>query len=246
VFGPATFWIAASLTLWALGLAALVRLARRNPRPTDPPVATLALLHAAFVFKFYGWEGSWTYYSYLPVLGILVGLSGRGIGVLADDPARPRRPWLLYTLITLGGLGLVGRYEEAFSRWMGMSRSPDTAGLWAYQDERHESRQVRAMAAAHHTLFLVNGTLTTLWPEVQTPPVWFLSPGVLLDQEFETVRQKMRAADMIVLYAQYDPKQEAWTWDEFAKERALFEENPVWSGHYYRVYQRKAQNSNPP
>lgn len=230
VTGPATFWIAASLVLWTLGLIALVRMARRaTMRPSDPLVAMLALLHAAFVFKFYGWEGSWTYYSYLPVLGVLVGLRGG------------REVWLLRILVVVGGLGLLGRFNDGFGRWWGMQRVPDCGGLWVYNDELDESRKVRAMAAEKKALFLVNGTLSTIWPEAKTPPVWFLSPGILLDKEFDTVRQEMRDADLIVLYAKYDPKQEAWAWEEFAKERALFEDKPVWEGKYYLGYRRKGQ-----
>src|SRR6185295_7111497 len=116
----------------------------------------------------------------------------------------------------------------------------DTGGLWAYPDELEESRHVRALAAQHKTLFLINGTLPTLWPEIQTPPVWFLSPGILLDQEFETVRQQLRAAELVVLYAKYDPKQEAWSWDEFSKERAEFQDKPMWEGSYYKVFRRKS------
>lgn len=228
---PAAFWIVATFTLWILGLLALARVALRRPRPSDPLLATLALLHAAFVFKFYGWEGSWTYYSYLPVLGVLVGLRN------------PRRQWLFYTLIGLGALGLFGRYQESFGRWWGMHRASDCGSLWLYQDELDESRRVRQLAATHHTLFLVHGILPDVWPEVRQPPVWFVSPGVLLDKEFDAIRQQLRASDLVVLYTQYDPKQEAWAWEELATERAQFEDIPLWRGHFYTVYQRKPQKN---
>jgi hypothetical protein len=234
VYGPATFWILATLVLWGLGAAALWRVVRRRDVRAggggDPLLVALAAMHAAFVFKFYGWEGSWTYYAYLPVLGVLVGLRG------------PRQRWLLYALVVIGGLALEGRIQEGISRWRFMHREAECGGLWVYQDEIAESRKVRALAAANNGLFLVNGMLPTIWPEAKTPPVWFLSPGVLLDKEFDLVRQELREAGLVVLYAKYDPKQEAWTWEELAHERALFEEKPLWAGDYYTVYRRKQSN----
>jgi hypothetical protein len=120
-----------------------------------------------------------------------------------------------------------------------MVRTPDTGGLWVFPEELAEAKQARALAAANHGLFLVNGTLPTIWPEVKTPPVWFLSPGILLDSEFETVRKQIAEAGAIVLYVKYDQKQEAWKWPEFAAQRALFEEKPAWEGKYFSVYMRR-------
>ena len=235
-FTPALFWILGSVTLWILGVAALVRLGGGSKtRPADPLLVTLALLHGAFVFVFYAWSGSWTYYSYLLVLGLLVGLRG------GEGRRGGRRAWVLYGLVAMGGLGLASRYTDAFGRWWGMHRAADCGGLYVFEDEWEESRHVRELAAAHDTLFLVNGILPATWPEAKVPPVWFLSPGILADKELKTVRQEMRAADMIVLYTQYDPKQEAWEWPEFAGERALFGEEPIWAGRYYTIYTRKAQ-----
>jgi hypothetical protein len=214
-FTPATFWILASLVLWILGLRALRRLAKwRAPeaaRPSDPLLLTLALLHAAFVFGFYAWQGSWTYYSYLLVLGVLVGLRGR------------RQTLILRLLLVAAALGLTDRYSDAYGRWFGMSRSADAGGLFVYQDVLEEARQVRALARQHQGLFLVNGALPMIWPEAQTPACWFLSPGILTPQETAALQAQMDHAGAIILYKEYDQNQEAWFWPELAPQRRAFE-----------------------
>jgi hypothetical protein len=251
LFCPASFWILASLLVWALGLLALSRLARgfwkrrtargdgETPRSTDPLVLTIALLHAAFVFAFYAWAGSWTYYSYLLPLGLLVGLRGGG-----------RQVVLLRVLVVLGALGLLERGWDGYSRWWGMQRVPEAAGLWAYPDELAEAQRARALARERNGLFLVNGALPLIWPDVQTPAVWFLSPGVLTAPEIDRVREQLRQANVVVLYKKYDQKQEAWKWPEFASERQAFElrswqilswtiqEKPLYEGEYFVVYGR--------
>jgi hypothetical protein len=242
LFTPAAFWILASLVLWILGLRAWFRLAKwraaEAPRPSDPLLLTIAFLHAAFVFGFYAWQGSWTYYSCLLVLGLLVGLRGR------------RQNTVLHVLLVLGALGLTQRYAESFNRWSGMSRAPDAGGLFVYQDVLQEARQVRALAQQHHGLFLVNGALPMIWPEAQTPPCWFLSPGILTPKETAALQAQMDRAGAIILYKEYDQNQEAWFWPELAPQRRVFElrtwqvlnwtfqEKPLFDGKYFLVYQR--------
>jgi len=217
---PATFWILASLLLWTLGIRALIRLGHRHPaetspppaaRPCDPLLLTLALLHGAFVFVFYAWSGSWTYYSYLLVIGLLVGLRGH------------RQTIMLRVLLVIALLGLSERYADAFGRWWGMSRAPDTGGLFFYNDGRAEVNGVRALACEYHGLYLVNGALPMLWPEAQTPPVWFLSPGIPTATEIALVQEQMNQAGAIILDKDYDQTQEAWFWPEFAQQRKPFE-----------------------
>jgi hypothetical protein len=204
---------------------ALLRLVGlRRWRPQDPLVATMALLHAAFVFCFYAWAGSWTYYSYLPVLGVLVGLRGRW----------SRR--YLPVLLIAGALGGCQRIGDGLSRWLGTVRTPDSGGLWVYEDVLKEARQARELAARHQGLFLVNGTLSTLWPEAQTPPCWFLSPGVLTEGELRTIEAQVAQANAIVLYTDYDQRQEAWNWPELKDQRGQFE--LLWEGKHFRVLQR--------
>ena len=64
--------------------------------------------------------------------------------------------------------------------------------------------------------------------EAQTPPVWFLSPGIPTPAEMAQIKDQMRHADVIVIYREYDPKQEAWGWPELAQERKPFELRTIW------------------
>jgi hypothetical protein len=251
LFSPALFWIAASLWLWGMGGLALLRLwnmrhktpaRQEGPRPADPLVLTIAVLHAAFVFAFYAWSGSWTYYAYLPVIGLLVGVRG------------PRQRRVLNLFVMLALLGYYGMFNNGISRWRGMVRSSDTAGLWAYPDVLAQARAVRQLVNQHHGIYLVNGALPLLWPEAKTPPSWFLSPGIPNQTEFDRARQLVRSADVVVLcmdYSRYSKGQDVWFWPEFKHERAQFEppvhdlilwkyqEKPLLENEHFLVLSRK-------
>jgi hypothetical protein len=239
---PALFWIAGSICLWVLGVLALMRLCIARPgaadaaakprvRPTDALVATIAIMHAAFVFAFYAWSGSWTYYSYLLVAGLVIGLRG----------TRSFRALMVFAL--LGIVGLNGRWNDAFSRWMGMVRSPEVGGLWIYPDVLEDAREVRELARKHKTLYMVNGALPTIWPEAQTPPSWFLSPGIPTEEELQKTNAQLAAADLVILCADYDTKQEAWSWPQFKAQREQFGEQPLLKNKHFEVYARKAPAS---
>ncbi len=237
LLSPALFWILATVLLWGMGTLAAVRLWRGHStkndaplpaRPTDPLILTIAAMHAAFVFLFYAWAGSWTYYSYLPIIGLLVGFRGS---------QRQRR--LLAALVVLAMASIATRLHDGWNRWRGMVRSPEVAGLWIYPDMLAEARQVRTLAQQHRSLFLVNGNLSAIWPEARTPPSWFLSPGIPTAKEFANANELVAKSDVVILYKDYDQNQEAWTWDEFAKQRAEFEEMPLPELKHFRVLVRR-------
>jgi hypothetical protein len=142
----------------------------------------------------------------------------------------------LPVLLIAGALGGCQRIGDGLSRWLGTVRTPDSGGLWVYEDVLKEARQARELAARHQGLFLVNGTLSTLWPEAQTPPCWFLSPGVLTEGELRTIEAQVAQANAIVLYTDYDQRQEAWNWPELKDQRGQFE--LLWEGKHFRVLQR--------
>lgn len=247
IFSPAFFWLAATLMVWSLGTAALLRLWHRpawhrrpadegalgqgnaeSRRPGDPLLVTIALLHAAFVFVFYAWAGSWTYYSYLLVLGLLVGLNGK------------RQRLILLAFVALGVLGVMDRFFDARYRWQGMTRSAEAGNLWVYPDVLDEARAVRSLAQKQKTVYMVNGALPMIWPEAQTPPSWFISPGIPTEAEFKKTRVLLAEAELVVLCLDYDQNQEAWKWPQFATERAQFEETPVLLTKHFKVLSRKS------
>jgi hypothetical protein len=241
LLSPALFWIAASLMVWGLGIVALVRLWHRRPaderassqdhaelpRPGDPLLVTIALLHAAFVFVFYAWAGSWTYYSYLLVLGLLVGLSGK------------RQRLILFAFAALAVLGVMDRFFDSRYRWQGMTRSSEAGNLWVYPDVLDEARAVRELAQKKKTVYMVNGALPMIWPEAQTPPSWFISPGIPTEAEFKKTRAMLAEADLVVLCLDYDQNQEAWKWPQFAAERSQFDEAPVLLTKHFKVLGRR-------
>ncbi len=199
---------------------------------SDALLVTVAILHAAFVFLFYAWAGSWTYYSYLWVIGLLVVMArGLGMGWMG------KRKVAAGVLAAVAALGLSGKFTESWGRWTGMAREANTQGLWTYPEFVEDAEKARGMVKGNAALFLVNGDLAGFWPEARVPAVWFLSPGIQTPAEIAAIRKQMDAAEMIVTCKDYDPLQEAWNWPEFAAERNAFEQ--TWVGRDFVVWQRK-------
>ena len=86
-------------------------------------------------------------------------------------------------------------------------------------------------------LFLINGTLSTIWPDVKPPSCWFHSPGVLTEKELRTIVEQIAHTDIIVLDTDYDQHQEAWNWPELDAQRARFE--LLWEDKHFKVLKRR-------
>jgi hypothetical protein len=236
VFGPALFWILGSLFVWVAGAIALWQLwQRRPPGGRDRSLlVTIAILHTVFVFALYAWSGSWTYYSYLVVVGILLGLANL-------QPGRFRTV-IAWVFVVVAVPGLKERYGDGFSRWMGMSRPAEAKGLWAYPDfwqEAEKARQMGRDAGSERALWLVHGALGQIWPDVRLPPSWFLSPGIPTESEIRKIHEMIAASDVVILAAFYNPDQELWNWHEFEKEKAAFD--VAWSGEKFKVLTRRSK-----
>ena len=230
LFTPVTFWLIASFLLWLLAAGAIARLVRKRAcAPRDPLLATTGILHAFFVFAFFAWSGSWTYYSYLLVIGLLTAL-----------PAVPWPRVLRAGAAALAWIALCGLFSDigdGIGRWRGMQRSADAGGLWVYPDLLAEAQKLRATAGPH-AYFLVNGELPLFWPDARTPAVWFLSPGIPTPTEIQHIRNDLAASDEVILYRSYSRNQEAWNWPEFSREHSTF--SPEWEGRYFRVFKRRS------
>jgi hypothetical protein len=107
--------------------------------------------------------------------------------------------------------------------------------LWADENQRAEWSRVVEMAQRKRLLFLHNGGASQLFPEVQSPPSWFFSPGIQTPVEIAAIRRQIETADVVVTFnhaAILDP----WTWEEFADLRAQF--GVRWRGVYLTIHER--------
>lgn len=233
---PVLMFFAGTLLTWVAAGPALARIAKRriatplndadpSAPDLDATLITIAILHAVFIFALYAWSGSWTYYSYLWIIGLLIViLRPRSKVDFAGGAAR----WLttprarIAAVAVFAALGLWAKCAQYMGQWTGMERKGDTAGLWTYPEFWNDAEEVREMARGRHALYLVNGNLPAFWPEAQIPAVWFLSPDIQTPAEIAAIEKQIAAADMVILLREYDPRQEAWNWPEFKEQRDEF------------------------
>ncbi len=242
---PVLMWLAGTFVVWVGALVVLARAKRcvatplnaRTTRDVDAVLVTVAILHAVFVFALYAWSGSWTYYSYLWVIGVLIVLMRLPAlsGVLS---MRFSQRQATAAIMVLAAFGLFTTIGETIGRWGYMRRAAATEGLWTFPEFLDDAEKVREMVKGEKALYLVNGNLRGTWPEVQTPAVWFLSPGIQTPMEVGAIRAQIEAVDFVVTFKDYDPLQEAWNWPELAEQRRGFES--FYSGSRFVVWKRRS------
>jgi hypothetical protein len=185
------------------------------------------ICHLFFLAIFFGWPGSWTYYSSLLVLGV-----GFGLTVYRARPA------LILALTLLALAGNFQTYKNLASTRLSAKRSAETAGLWAHADQTNEWEHARALAGKREIYYLNNGCPELLFPNVHGPVTFFLSPAMQTPTEFARIQQDLEKAEVVVTFNQ-GPILDPWHWDEFAKQRAGFVD--TWQGKYLTVHERKRQ-----
>ncbi|MFN8004942.1 MAG: hypothetical protein U0X75_28470 [Acidobacteriota bacterium] len=223
---PAGFWLLCTLLLAIFGVISLVKLLN-SPNDKYETLAIVAISHFTFLFAFFGWPGSWTYYSSLLVAGVALGLAAFHV-----------RPLLLVGLIMIALAGNIERYEITVNAWKWMKRSPESAGLWAFQDQRDEWNHARSLAGTRPIFYLNNGCAELLYPNIESPISFFLSPDQQVPREFDRIRQQLEEASVVITYNQA-PVLDPWNWPEFAAQREKFSE--TWRGVYLTVHERKPQ-----
>ncbi len=189
----AWFWLVGMLALTVLGLEAAWRLLRRRATgegvADDELLATCAGLHALFLMLAFAGPWSWTYYSVLVVLGLAV-FAGRVKG-------REAIVWCLVSIALVGDLrnGIV-----TCAAWMRMNPSEETAGLWAFGEERAEWRRVLDLTRGRDAAVLaMAGGAGLLFREYPEPESYFLLRGISTASEIERTLAQLARADVIVV-----------------------------------------------
>lgn len=226
LFTPAGFWIVCTLLLAVFGLRSLFKLFRDSTEKHEAMV-TIAACHFFFLAVFFGWPGSWAYYSYLLAAGVGLGLMIHRIPVALT---------LALALVAL--LGHTQTIKNAANAWQWTRRSPETAGLWSYSDQRDEWMRVRALAGDRQIFYLNNGCPELLFPNVGAPVSFFLSPATQTPKEIEHIQRQLEKAEVVVSFNQ-GPVLDAWNWPEFAAQRAAFID--TWRGTYLTIHERRRQ-----
>jgi hypothetical protein len=245
---PAGFWIICTLLLAAFGLLSLWNLIKSfSTKPEEPKrkvaffvssscnfvgerhetLVVIAVCHFVFLFTFFGWPGSWTYYSSLLVAGAALALATFRV-----------RPMWIVAMILIALAGNFERYQITANAWKWMKRSPESAGLWAFPDQRDEWNHARSLAGDRRIFYFNNGCAELLYPNIDSPVSFFLSPDQQSPLEFDHLRQQLDQAAVVVTF-NHPPVLDPWNWPEFAAQREKFEE--IWRGVYVAVHERKRQ-----
>lgn len=246
---PAGFWIVCTLLIAIFGMVSLWNSIKSFPtKPHEEPrrkavsfvssscsfvgeksetLIVIAVCHFVFLFTFFGWPGSWTYYSSLLVAGVALALATFRV-----------RPVWIAAMIVIALAGNIERYQIAVNAWRWMQRSPESAGLWAFPDQRDEWNRARSLAGDRRIFYFNNGCAELLYPNLDSPVSFFLSPDQQSPLEFDHLRQQLDQAAVVITFNHplvLDP----WNWPEFAAQREKFEE--IWRGVYVTVHERKRQ-----
>jgi hypothetical protein len=188
---------------------------------------TIGILHTAFIVGFYGWAGSWTYYSYLPVLGLTLAMR------LFVRTRRERK----VAFVVLGTLMFFSHgmlIAVSLDGWRSKSRDgeglPGAAnGLYRYAYLWDDWKAAMAQVGTRRTVVMSNGYLFDLPGHLEMPDAWFPEPGIPTAAEVERVKAQVARAQCVLLWNEYGagpshPDLRLWAFPEFEKERGEFEE----------------------
>lgn len=234
-FTPAGFWIVCTVLIAIFGLLSLVKLMPRVAPASSSfresryeTLIVVAACHFTFLFVFFGWPGTWTYYSSLLIAGVTLGFAAFRIPT-----------GLILAMALLALAGNAERYHITANAWRWMKRSPESVGLWAFANQEKEWTHARAIAGERRIFYFNNGCPELLYPGVDSPVSFFLSPDTQTPIEFDRLRQQLNQATVVVTFNQASPMLDPWNWPEFATQREAFVE--TWRGVYLTVHERTRQ-----
>jgi hypothetical protein len=190
-------------------------------------VLSCALLHGAFIAFFYGAAFSWTYYSYVLVMGI---------AAAAVSAALPRvAVWALAAIALVANKAALSNDYRA---WTAAAATSETAGLWASADERGEWTRVRATAHGCRTAMLIpEGAAEVLFPEFEKPVSLYLTEGLYRLADIARKTAQIAAAQLVVMPGPSSRYGEFLPPAPIRQAMANFE--LIWRGKYFAVYRSR-------
>jgi len=179
---------------------------------------------------FFGSQWSWTYYSYLLVIGC---------AIAADLGNASRRIGLVLCALALFSWTDVVYWNYRW--WRTTEPASSTAGLWAPSDERAEWLSVLAKARGHKAVMLDRqGATELLFPGFEDPVSLFLLKGLMTPQEIQRKLAQISGADIVIVPMSIGDRggiPEAPEFDAAMKNFVLTR------GKYFYVFQRDGAKS---
>ena len=224
------FWFAASLWLVVAGLIALWRLVRCNDESTrwrDEFVVSAAVLHVAFVTMFFGGPSSWSYYSYILV-----------VGAMATCAANRVRMAIVGALALLAATGQTSDRTADFLFWKQRAPAADTEGLWAEPDVRKNlTAALGAIDGGKAALISAQGCAPLLFPQFERNDFAYLLPGIITNDQLDRALHEFSEAPMVVAVMAPDYGDALHYWPEL--KVMLFERELMLKNEFFAVYRKR-------
>jgi len=252
ILAPSGIFLVAAIATAVGALRAGIHLLRHEHVPSDPVeispprrawelLFTVGVLHTSFLLGFYGWTGSWTYYSYLPVLGLAL-----CVQLLVRQPCVRAGLFVALTaLMLLSHALLVILSADAWRTKSphGEQMAGAEEGLWRYPFLWQDWKEVVNAIGPRKALAMTNGYLFDLPENIQMPDAWFPEPGIPTSSEVARVKNQIEHVDMVVLWNEYGPQPShpdlrLWAFPELSDDRRQFAEDFTTTNGQFTVLRR--------
>ena len=223
----AGLWIAATIFLFGSTLLLQRARALRWTAGTEA-ILTCAILHFVFLACFFGNQWSWTYYSYLLMIGV---------SVATDLGPISRRLGLI-----LCGIAVISCTDLAYFTYRGWHTTAparDTASLWASADERREWLEVRGLIHGRQAVMLDSiGAAELLFAGFEPPVSLFLEPGLMQSGDVQRKVDQLSSAEFAIVPVTIAACSGVPDAPQF--KDALKSFDLAWEGKHFEVFRRRA------
>jgi hypothetical protein len=227
----AAFYLYGTLCVFVGGMIAAHRFSRAGNSEslvTDELMIVTAVLHAIFVFGLFGNASSWSYYSYILVMGFVLAL--RYFGSVA--------PYVAAIAIALAILSNKSDVESIYKAWSLTSQSPTTGGLWAFPAEVQEWSRVNKTIDSGKTVVLSwAGCAFLLDDRLEARPALYALPFQSTEGEIQRYAAQVETARFVV--APVERHFEDWSMRFPEINRAVSAHTVLWQGEYFKVFQHR-------
>ena len=224
----AGFWIFETVYLVAAAIvSARRRLTGSKPSARDELIIICALLHLTFITLFFGNRWSWSYYSYLPLIGV---------AAAADLGPAYRRT--AAALVMVGAISWIPPALFFKHLWTTHRRAAATAGLWASPRQIKEwKRALDTVDDRRATVLDSRGAADLLFPQFGKPTSLYLVPGLTLPAEMKRRLDQIARAELLVVPLGGPP---CYGTPRVPRIHALLKNfAPLWKGKFFEVLRNR-------
>lgn len=227
----AGFYLCGTVVVFLAGIVAARRLSRGQDSDSpsaDELMVICAMLHAIFIFGLFGSAGSWSYYSYILVMGVILAI--RYCGQVA--------PLVAAMAIGLAVLSNKSDFASTYEAWRLTARSSTTAGLWAFPAEVREwSRVDQTIDSGGGVVLSWAGCAFLLDARLRARPALYILPFQSSGREIQRYASQIKSARYVIACSNLDFIDWSLHFPEI--HQAVAEHRLLWQGRYFEVFLRQ-------